>query len=263
MPYIKRHRIPVCSRSGIYKITNRVNGKVYVGSSVHVEGRLKSHVRALSRQCHDNGYLQHSWNKHGGKDFFDFDILEECGEGVLLEREQHWIDTLDSTNRDKGYNICLTTMACMAGRNHSEESKAKMREIRKGTKPSQACVDAATAATKGIKKSDEFRRNLSEKQKGVLKSESHKAKIKATHWSKREDAAEIIAKTAEHNRGKKHSDEHKAKIGASHWTNRPDAAEIRTKMVAKMKETKRLKKLQQQQAEFNEEDYEVVYVDQD
>ncbi len=42
--------------------------------------------------------------KVGGFSAFEFVLLEACGESHLRSREQHWIDTLDTTNINKGYN---------------------------------------------------------------------------------------------------------------------------------------------------------------
>lgn len=52
------HRI-----SGIYKITNLVNNKVYIGQSVNIRKRWNQHVLELNKNIHPNIYLQSAWNK--------------------------------------------------------------------------------------------------------------------------------------------------------------------------------------------------------
>jgi group I intron endonuclease len=97
-------------KSGIYKITNIVNGKFYIGSSEDVDNRWKiEHVGNLRRNQHCNPKLQHSWNFHGG-DKFSVEILEEVEprKELLLEREQYYLDTLKPYDRNIGYNICPT-----------------------------------------------------------------------------------------------------------------------------------------------------------
>lgn len=48
--------------SGIYKITNLLNGKVYVGQSKNVYKRKIQHFAALRKDCHENGAMQADWN---------------------------------------------------------------------------------------------------------------------------------------------------------------------------------------------------------
>ena len=85
---------------GIYKITNLINGKCYIGQSVNVEKRLESHKNNFQSNVH----LQNSIKAYGIDNFL-FELLEECSEDKLNEREIYWIRYYDSTNRDKGYNI--------------------------------------------------------------------------------------------------------------------------------------------------------------
>ncbi len=53
----------------IYKITNSVNGKYYLGSTTNLEQREYDHWHRLKRNDHDNPYLQASWNKYGAESF--------------------------------------------------------------------------------------------------------------------------------------------------------------------------------------------------
>ena len=43
---------------GIYKIENKVNGKVYIGQSIDIEKRWKEHISCLNNRTHHNDYLQ-------------------------------------------------------------------------------------------------------------------------------------------------------------------------------------------------------------
>lgn len=95
-------------RSGIYKITNEVTGKFYIGSSEDVDNRWEvGHKQALNRNQHCNPRLQHSWNFYGG-DKFSLTLLEvvEPKKELLLEREQYYLDTFKPYIRGIGYNIC-------------------------------------------------------------------------------------------------------------------------------------------------------------
>lgn len=63
------------SDSGIYQIRNKVNGKVYIGSSVRVEQRISTHKRHLLLNKHSNQKLQLAYNKYG-IDNFEYSVLE-------------------------------------------------------------------------------------------------------------------------------------------------------------------------------------------
>jgi group I intron endonuclease len=89
---------------GIYRIKNRVNGKVYIGSSKAIENRVYQHVWELNRNEHHSITLQRAWNKHG-KDAFEFETVLICSPDMLLVYEQSLVDFYDSACPGKGYNI--------------------------------------------------------------------------------------------------------------------------------------------------------------
>lgn len=81
-------------KSGIYKITNKNNGRYYIGSSVNINNRWNEHKRTLKQNKHDNDFLQKSWNKHGEESFL-FEIIEYVLDlDKLLEREQYYLDLI-------------------------------------------------------------------------------------------------------------------------------------------------------------------------
>lgn len=93
-------------KRGIYKITNLVNGKFYIGSSKDIDWRWYCHKLYLTNKKHDNPKFQNAWNKHGGNKF-TFEIIEEVNdENLLLEREQYYLTSLKPYERNVGYNIC-------------------------------------------------------------------------------------------------------------------------------------------------------------
>ena len=49
---------------GIYEIRNKVNNKIYIGSSSCIISRWASHRHMLNNNKHSNIHLQRSWNKH-------------------------------------------------------------------------------------------------------------------------------------------------------------------------------------------------------
>lgn len=90
--------------SGIYKILNTNNNKVYIGSSKEIEKRWKRHKTELKNNKHHSLKLQRAWNKENDPSVFEFSIVEECSVDQLMGREQEWIDNTQSYY--KGYNCC-------------------------------------------------------------------------------------------------------------------------------------------------------------
>lgn len=79
---------------GIYKITNTVNGWVYIGSSLKIETRWVIHRGHLKDNKHHNKQLQEDINKCGGVDVLSFMIIEEVEpeQGRIYQRENYWIE---------------------------------------------------------------------------------------------------------------------------------------------------------------------------
>lgn len=95
-------------KSGVYRITNTVTGKYYLGSSIEMTTRWKTHRRYLRRGNHWNILLQRSWDKHG-ESVFTFTIQEEFygTKDELRAREQFYLDTVDRT-----VSLNLSFVAC-------------------------------------------------------------------------------------------------------------------------------------------------------
>lgn len=89
---------------GIYKITNIVTGRLYVGKSKNLRPRYRQYVRGYEKQdtVHMNRYLLRSMNKHGIHNF-QMEVIEECDEAMLSERELFWMVELDTLN--SGFNL--------------------------------------------------------------------------------------------------------------------------------------------------------------
>ena len=88
---------------GIYKIVNTITGKIYIGLSCNIKNRWKRHRVDLKAGCHDNQYLQNSYNKYG-LEAFTFEIIELCDREVLGEREVHYISEYNCMTPN-GYNM--------------------------------------------------------------------------------------------------------------------------------------------------------------
>lgn len=91
---------------GIYKITNKINGKVYIGQSINIAKRWKAHrTRPFNpNSTQYNSFIYKAIRKYG-LDNFTFEVIEECLKKDLNEREKFYIQQYDSMNPDKGYNL--------------------------------------------------------------------------------------------------------------------------------------------------------------
>lgn len=116
---------------GIYKITNKVNGKCYIGQSNDINRRWR---QELSPNAKLNPHLARAFEKYG-TDNFEFEIIEECQRELLNEREQFWINLYNSTDKNFGYNKTLGGDGNL-GRHFimSEEQKEKIRKANTGRK---------------------------------------------------------------------------------------------------------------------------------
>lgn len=89
---------------GIYKITNMVNNKCYIGQSIDINRRFKEHQNGLNKKVGHNPYFQNAWDKYGEENFA-FEIIEEVDDTNLLdEREIFYISFYKSNDKDYGYN---------------------------------------------------------------------------------------------------------------------------------------------------------------
>jgi len=161
------------SFSGIYKIINNINGKVYVGSSKNVQARKRSHYCYLRAGKHPNKHLQNAWD-HYGEENFSFEIVFYCEKELLSLEEKRIIIECKSTERENGYNISDNTIGAMTGLKHSVESIQKMRNSKTGSKNQFY----------GKKHSEATKNAISVKKKGRKLSEEHRQKILETGFVK-------------------------------------------------------------------------------
>lgn len=184
-------------KSGIYKIVNLVNGKVYVGSAVNLRKRKSYHLCDLRKGIHKNQHLQKSFNKHG-EISFKFCIVEIVDDkSQLIEREQYYIDLHNATNRKHGFNIRLFASSNL-GMEHSIESKIKISESRKG----KCC--GHDNPFYGKRHPDEIMQKINEKKRNVPEEirDSRRRQLSESHKGKKLPE-EQKRKISEANKGKR------------------------------------------------------------
>ena len=80
--------------SGIYKFTNNINNKIYIGSSINLRKRFLTHLTLLRKNSHHSKSFQNSWNKFG-EDVFSYEIMEFVENlDELLIKEQYYLDNI-------------------------------------------------------------------------------------------------------------------------------------------------------------------------
>ena len=89
----------------IYKITNQVNGKVYIGKTLSTpEQRWKKHISDSKKEECKNRPLYRAFDKYGIENF-QISIVEECSLEEVNEKEIQWIEIFGSFKY--GYNATL------------------------------------------------------------------------------------------------------------------------------------------------------------
>lgn len=99
---------------GIYKITNTINNKFYIGSAFNIKQRIKKHFELLKRNKHHSIYFQNAYNKYGDS-AFAISILECCNKNNILIIEQAYLDKIidwkcvyNMSRKASGNNYLLT-----------------------------------------------------------------------------------------------------------------------------------------------------------
>lgn len=203
---------------GIYCIENLVNGKVYIGQSVHCLERWLNHRMALRSNYHYNKYLQASFNKYGEVNF-EWKIIEYCLEEDLNIRETYWINYYGGIDSDCTYNL-----GAVRGGQMSEEVRQKISQSSKGWKQTDEAKEKIRRAHLGKCKpplTDEHKRRISELGSGRKHTQETKDKMSAAKkemWKKvtPEFKEKMIQILADSRKGLELSAESRAKISMRH-----------------------------------------------
>ena len=212
----------------IYKITNAVNGKSYIGQTIRdaEKTRIHQHLNGNSR---GSRLVKRAIKKYG-KDAFTYEILYD---GILPE----FLDTLEieaiaefNTLAPNGYN--LTTGG--GGGSRSEETRRRISESKKGENHpfygksfSEEHRRKISEANRRRKNSPETRRKISETNKGRISP--NKGKKLGPH------SEEARRKMSDARKGKNLSIEHRCKISEAQKGH--EVSEETRRKISKTKET--------------------------
>lgn len=181
--------------SGIYKIENIIDHKVYIGQSINLIERKRLHFLKLEKNTHRNRHLQNAYNKYG-KENFIFNVILYCEHSDLTRYEQAVLDNNKST-----YNICQECVDSSKGVVRSDEYRKKMSASKSGTNHNNY----------GKHLSDETKKKIRTSQIGKIISLETRKKI-SDAISGRTASIETRQKISISSMGRKHSDETKKKL---------------------------------------------------
>lgn len=203
------------NRSGIYSITNTLNGNVYIGQTTCLRIRKNGHFLLMKNGKGKNPHLQAAYNKYGCE-AFTFTPILYCEPFELTRYEQALIDC-----RKPAYNIQLECVDSSRGIKRSDECRKKL---------SERFV------------SDETKHRISESKKGkpspfkgVPATEEQKRKNRIAHLGKTA-TDETKHKMSEARMGRPMTEETKRKISEAqtgdknHWFGHHPTEESKLKM---------------------------------
>ena len=166
---------------GIYKFTNKLNRKVYIGQSKDIKGRYKSYTKPSMIKKGQSMLIMRAIKKYGLNNF-DFDILIECPEENLNYWEKFYVKYYCSDNVEYGYNMTSGGDSFCRGREpwnkgkegvYSEDTRKSMgaknigNTYRRGSVLSQETKDLISEHGKGRKESEETRKKKSIARSGA------------------------------------------------------------------------------------------------
>lgn len=161
---------------GVYKITNIINNKVYIGKSLEsIEKRWRLH-----KTGHGSKHLFNSIKKYGIENF-KFEIIEVIEENIN-EVEIKYIDEFKSYISEYGYNKTLGG----EGQRCSDETREKIRF--KALNKSQEWRDNISKAKLGRKHSQKTINKIKKSKKGTVITNEHRKKLSVAtknYWARK------------------------------------------------------------------------------
>jgi group I intron endonuclease len=157
----------------VYSITNTQTGQKYIGSTIGlIRKRWNAHKNQLRRGIHSNTRLQESWTRCG-EDTFAFEVLEECDavQARFLEKQR-------VEKEDPYFNIIPVGALPDSRRRLKEHEIQKLRDRFKGIPLTPEHRKKIAQANTGFKHSDETKKRMSELKKGSKWSQERREKAR-------------------------------------------------------------------------------------
>lgn len=118
----------------IYKITNKINNKVYIGQSIRpIEKRFQRHINDAKNNILDTHFAR-AIRKYGQDNFILEQIDQATTQDELNQKEQYWIQYYNSV--ENGYNETNAIYKC-GGNTYQSKNENEMEIIKKKIKESK------------------------------------------------------------------------------------------------------------------------------
>lgn len=168
--------------SGIYKIVNLINGKMYIGATMNIANRLFTHRKMLKKGVHSNKHLQNAYTKYG-LTCFEFKIIKIIHiPEIVFKVEKRLIKKLNCVNNINYYNL---TEGGLGGNTTTKELKSNIMKKLWADPNSTFNSNEYKEKRKKIFNNKEYRKILSDSQKeqwanpnSVFNSERYRNKLK-------------------------------------------------------------------------------------
>jgi group I intron endonuclease len=190
----------------LYRITNLINNKNYIGQTVAPKQRWYDHKKVAKNN--PNQIVHHAMIKHGINNF-EFVIIASCKsledanqlETSLVSQYESHVST------GKGYNMTLGGMNAPK----TEEWKQKVSQTLMGHEVSKESRDKISKGNTGKIRSDDFKKNVGDFWRGKERTEEHKENLSKSLTGNKlsEETKEKLSKIR---KGTKLSEETKEKI---------------------------------------------------
>lgn len=168
----------------IYKTTNLINGKIYIGQ--HKADKFDLSYYGSGK------HLINAINYYGVNNF-KCELIEWCEtQSVTNSRERYWIKYYNSRNKDIGYNITEGGEGWKGGV-HTEETKLKISKAKTGASPNREYITTDDTKLKISNTLKSYYKSHDNPRKGAKLSDTTKQKLRDANLGKKL-SVETIAK---------------------------------------------------------------------
>jgi len=213
----------------IYAVTNKVNGKVYIGQTTDFETRVDLYKKL---RCQGQRKLYNALKKYGVDNFYYEMVDIGLDKEALDFLEDYYIKIFKSLKDNMGYNI---REGGGSHGKHSPETKKKISEALTGRERppmSEEQKNKIREKNKGQKRSDEINRKNSEGHKGIFPSEETRQKLSKAKMGNN------------YAKGKPFTSTHKKRLSDARKGKKHSQATIDKMKVAQTERQRKLKEIQ-------------------